>query len=386
MRDVGHPEISIVMPCLDEAETLERCVRKAQAAIEKHGLSAEIIVADNGSTDGSPQIAERMGARVVSVAERGYGAALKGGIDAARGTRIVMGDSDDSYDFSEMYPFIEKLREGYDLVMGTRLKGTITSGAMPWLNRWVGNPVLTGIGRLFFSSPASDFHCGLRAFSRDAYGRMGLVTTGMEFASEMVIKATLHGMRIAEVPITYHRHGRSRPSHLRRWRDGWRHLRFMLLYSPRWLFLYPGAALMLVGLVTGLWLLPGPRTIGTVTFDVHTLLYAAMAVVIGFQTVVFAVFSKVFAISEGLLPEDPRLTRLFRYVTLEVGLAVGTVLLLIGAAGSLYAFGVWGSRSFGPLNPPSTLRIVIPAVTSLTLGCQVVLSSFFLSILGLRRR
>jgi len=380
------PEVSVIMPCLNEAETLEICLRKAQAAIEKYGLSAEIIVADNGSRDGSREIADRCGARVVSVSERGYGHALRGGIDAARGRLVIMGDADDSYDFSEIYPFIEKLREGYALVMGTRLKGTILTGAMSWLNRWLGNPVLTGIGRLFFACPVSDFHCGLRAFTREAYCRMKLVTTGMEFASEMVIKATFGGMRIAEVPITFYKHGRSRPSHLRRWRDGWRHLRFMLLYSPRWLFLYPGVALMLLGFATGLWLLPGPRAIGRVTLDVHTLVYAAMAVVIGFQTITFAFFSKIFAITEGLLPEDPRLNRLFRYVNLEVGLLVGGALLLIGLAGSLYAFGAWGAHSFGALDPRRTLRIVVPAVTALTLGCQIILSSFFLSILGLRRR
>jgi glycosyltransferase involved in cell wall biosynthesis len=380
------PEVSVIMPCLNEAETLEVCLRKAQGAIQQHGLAAEIIVADNGSRDGSRDIAEWCGVRVVVVSERGYGNALRGGIEAARGRLIIMGDADDSYDFCEIYPFIEKLREGYDLVMGTRLKGTIMTGAMPWLNRWLGNPVLTGIGRLFFSSSVSDFHCGLRAFSREAYHRMNLVTTGMEFASEMVMKAAFSGMRIAEVPISFYKDGRSGPPHLRRWRDGWRHLRFMLLYSPRWLFLYPGVALMLLGLGTGLWLLPHPRAIGNVTLDVHTLVYAAMAVVIGFQTIAFAFFTKIFAITEGLLPEDPRLNRLFRYVTLEVGLIVGGALLLIGLAGSLYAFGAWGAHSFGPLDPPRTLRIVIPAVTALTLGCQIVLSSFFLSVLGLRRR
>lgn len=376
----------MIMPCLNEAETVEVCLRKAQAAIQKHRLSAEVIVADNGSTDGSQQIAERCGARVVSVPDRGYGNALRSGIDAARGRLIVIGDADDSYDFSEIFPFVEKLREGYDLAMGTRLKGNILPGAMPWLNRWVGNPLLTAIGRLFFACPVSDFHCGLRAFSKEAYRRMQLVTTGMEFASEMVVKASFNGMRIAEVPITFYKDGRSRPPHLRRWRDGWRHLRFMLLYSPRWLFLYPGAALMVLGLIAGLWLLPGPRVLGGVTLDVHTLLYAAIVVVIGFQAIAFAVYTKVFAISEGLLPEDPRLNKAFRYITLEVGLAVGAVLLVGGFVGSLYAVGAWGVRGFGPLDPSRALRIVIPSATALALGCQIILSSFFLSVLGLKRQ
>ncbi|MBD0327438.1 MAG: glycosyltransferase family 2 protein, partial [Pyrinomonadaceae bacterium] len=287
--------------------------------------------------------------------------------------------------FANLGPFIEKLREGYDLVMGNRFKGGIKSGAMPPLHKYLGNPVLTGIGRLFFRSPVGDFHCGLRGFSRQAYERLELHTTGMEFASEMVVKATLHNLRIAEVPTTLSPDGRSRAPHLRSWRDGWRHLRFLLLYSPRWLFLYPGLLLMMLGLAVGLWLFPGPRKLGGVTIDVHTMLFAAVAVVIGFQAVVFAVFTKIFAISEGLLPEDPRLSRVFRYVTLEVGLIVGALLLLAGLAGSLYAYIYWGEHSFGPLDTSRTMRVVIPSVTALALGSQTILSSFFLSILGLRR-
>jgi hypothetical protein len=297
-----------------------------------------------------------------------------------------MGDADDSYDFTRLRPFIEKLREGYDLVMGNRFEGGIEPGAMRPLHKYLGNPVLTSLGRLFFRSPVGDFHCGLRGFSKASIEKLNLRTTGMEFASEMVVKATLYGMRIAEVPITLSPDGRSRPPHLRSWRDGWRHLRFLLLYSPRWLFLYPGGLLMLLGLLAGLWLLPGPRTVGNVTLDVHTMLYAAAAVVLGFQAIIFAVFTKVFAISEGLLPEDPRLDKLFRYITLEVGLIAGALLLLLGLAGSLYAYIFWGERSFGPLNPSQTLRFIIPSVVALTLGFQPVLSIFFLSVLGLRRR
>jgi len=379
-------EVSVVMPCLNEAETLGTCIEKARRALRELNVAGEIVVADNGSTDGSQAIATRMGARVVPVEVRGYGSALMGGIAAARGTFIIMGDADDSYDFTDLRPFVAKLREGYDLVMGNRFTGGIKPGAMSPLHRYLGNPLLTGIGRLLFRSPCGDFHCGLRGFSKAAVVTLDLRTTGMEFASEMVVKATLHKMRITEVPTTLSPDGRSRPPHLRSWRDGWRHLRFLLLYSPRWLFLYPGALLMLLGLIAGLWLLPGPRAIGRVTFDVQTLLYAAVSVVIGFQAVVFAVFTKIFAISEGLLPEDPRLNKAFRFITLETGLVVGTTLLLIGLAGSLYAVGAWGVRSFGPLDASTTLRIIIPAVTSLTLGGQIVLSSFFLSVLGLRRR
>jgi glycosyltransferase involved in cell wall biosynthesis len=380
------PEVSIVMPCLNEADTLETCIMKAQRSLDELKIAGEIIVADNGSTDGSQAIVTRMGARVVSVEAKGYGSSLMGGISAARGKYVIMGDSDDSYDFTTLGPFIEKLREGYDLVMGNRFRGGIRPGAMPPLHRYLGNPVLTGIGRLLFRSPCGDFHCGLRGFRRAAIKDLDLRTTGMEFASEMVVKATLYKLRIAEVPTTLSPDGRSRAPHLRSWRDGWRHLRFLLLYSPRWLFLYPGALLMLLGLIVGIWLLLGPRIIGSITLDVQTMLYAAIAIVIGFQAVVFAVFTKIFAISEGLLPEDPRLNKAFNFINLEVGLVVGAGLLFLGIAGSVYAFGAWGSRSFGPLDPSETLRIVIPAVTSLTLGSQIVLSSFFLSILGLRRR
>jgi glycosyltransferase involved in cell wall biosynthesis len=378
-------EISIVMPCLNEAETLKICIMKAQQSLREHNIAGEIIVADNGSQDGSQALAASMGVRIVHVQAKGYGNALMGGIAATRGKYVIIGDADDSYDFTSLGPFIKKLREGYDLVMGNRFKGGIKPGAMPFLHKYLGNPVLTGIGRLLFGSPCGDFHCGLRGFNKAAIMRLSLRTTGMEFASEMVVKATLYKLRIAEVPTTLSPDGRSRPPHLRSWRDGWRHLRFLLLYSPRWLFLYPGAFLMLVGLGTVLWLLPNPRAIGHITLDVHTLLYAAMAIVIGFQAVVFAVFTKVFAMSEGLLPEDHRLNKVLRFINLEVGLVVGCVLLIIGLSGSMYALLTWGAHAFGPLDSSKVLRIVIPATTSFTLGFQIILSSFFLSVLGLRR-
>lgn len=379
-------EVSIVMPCLNEAETLETCIRKAQTSIQKHGLSAEVIVADNGSTDGSQEIAKRCEARLVSVVERGYGTALMGGIEAAHGKYIIMGDADDSYDFSNIYPFVEKLREGYDFVMGTRLKGKIMPGAMPWKNRWVGTPVLTGIGKLFFRCPASDFNCGLRGFSKDAYRVMDLRTTGMEFASEMIVKATLKQMRITEVPIILYQDGRSRPPHLHPWRDGWRHLRFLLLYSPRWLFLSPGIMLFFLGLLIFALLLPGSQSVAGIVFDVHTLLVGGLACILGFQLVSFAVFAKIFAVSEGLLPEDPFLHRAFRFITLEVGLIIGGALTLMGLGLLIWSLVYWGQRGFGPLDYVRSMRLVIPATTLLALGVLVAFSSFFLSFLGLRRK
>ncbi len=378
-------EVSIVMPCLNEAETLETCIRKSQKFLQDHAIAGEIIVADNGSADGSPDIAARLGARVVRVAEKGYGSALSGGFKAARGKYIVMGDADASYDFSNLMPFVEKLREGFDLVMGNRFKGGIAPDAMPALHRYVGNSLLTGIGRLFFSSPCGDFHCGLRAFTREAVRKMDLQTSGMEFASEIVVKATLLRMRIAEVPTTLSKDGRGRPPHLRSWRDGWRHLRFLLLYSPRWLFLYPGMALLAAGIFTLGLLLPRPVLFGRVVLDIHTMLYAGIAILIGFQSVAFAMFSKTFAISEGLLPRDPKLAKMFRYISLETGLAIGVCLMAAGALGTLYAVGRWEAQSFGNLDPALTMRIVIPSAVSFTLGIQIIFSSFFMSVLGLRR-
>ncbi len=379
-------ELSIVMPCLNEVKTLEACILKAQWAIADLGISAEIIIADNGSTDGSQALARRLGARVVDVPIRGYGAALLGGIAGASGRYIIMGDSDDSYDWTAIRPFVETLRDGYDLVMGNRFDGGIRPGAMPFLNRYLGNPVLTGIGRLFFRAPINDFHCGMRGFTKDAADRMQLHTTGMEFASEMVVKASLGTLRIAEVPTTLAQDGRGRQPHLRRWRDGWRHLRFMLLYSPRWLFLYPGLAMIAAGLLAGLWLLPGPRLVGGVEFDVHTLLYAAMAVLVGCQVVFFSMFSTVFATTEGLLPPPRPRDRVWPSMRLETGLAVGAILAAIGIAGSVYAVWIWKDTTFGALDPSRTLRTVIPSMLALVLGIQTIFNSFFLSLLGLKRK
>jgi len=384
--DAALIELTILMPCLNEAETVGQCVLKAQGFLRANGVTGEVIVADNGSTDGSQQIAERFGARLVSVVERGYGAALMAGVLQARGRYIIMGDADDSYDFTDLMPYLKALRDGNHLVMGNRFRGGIKPGAMPPLHRYFGNPILSWIGRIFFKSPIGDFHCGLRGFVKSAALRMDLRTTGMEFASELVVKASLLGMRVTEVPTILWTDGRSRPPHLRSWRDGWRHLRFLLMYSPQWLFLYPGMVIMLIGMGVMFWILPGTRRVGTVGIDIHTMVYAGLAVVVGFQSVVFAVFTKVFAISEGLLPQDPDLDRLFRYITLEVGVTVGASIALLGLAGTAYAVMSWMGRSFGPMDPGTLLRVVVPSGVCLTLGYQIVLSSFFLSILGLRRR
>jgi len=383
----GAFELTVVMPCLNESLTLATCIRKARACIERLGLHAEVVVADNGSTDGSQRIAEQEGARVVDVPERGYGAALYHGTRQARGRYVIMGDSDDSYDFSRLDAFVEKLRAGADLVMGDRFAGGIAPGAMPWKNKHIGNPALSEIGRLFFHSPVRDFHCGLRGYSREAFERMRLQTRGMEFASEMVIKATLLNMRIEEVPTTLSKDGRDRPPHLRPLRDGWRHFRFMLLYSPRWLFLYPGLLLMIAGLVLSLILLPGPLQLGSVAvLDVHTLLFAVTGILLGFQGVVFAFCARVYALQEQLLPEDRVLQRLLDHFTLEHGVIVGTVIFLAGMAGASYALLSWSISGFGPLDPSVTLRIAIPAAGAICLGGQIVMTSFFMSFLKLRRQ
>lgn len=379
-------ELTVLMPCLDEAETIAVCVDKALAYFESRNIDGEVLIADNGSTDGSQAIAERHGARVVPVPAKGYGNALQGGISAARGRFVIMGDADDSYDFSALDGFMEELRAGRELVMGNRFQGGIRPGAMPPLHRYLGNPVLSGIGRLFFKIPIGDFHCGLRGFSREAIQGLELHTTGMEFASEMVVKASLRKLRIAEVPTTLSPDGRSRPPHLRSWRDGWRHLRFLLLFSPRWLFLYPGATLMLLGIASMIWLATGPQSVGSLVLDVNTLVYSAAATICGFQAVAFAVFAKVFAINAKLLPPDRRIEALTKLFSMEVGIVTGSLLLVGGLVTSAYAVGFWGQASFGPLDPVVSLRIVIPAVTALVLGLQTVFSSFFLSVLGLKTK
>ena len=386
MNDASELELTILMPCLNEAETIEVCVRKARGFLEKNSIRGEVLIADNGSTDGSQAMAEAAGARVVPIPSRGYGAALLGGIQSARGTYIVMGDADDSYDFTALEPFLEKLRAGYELVMGNRFKGGIVAGAMPPLHRYLGNPVLTAIGRVLFRSPCGDFHCGLRGFRRDSIMTLGLNSPGMEFASEMVVKATLRDLRITEVPTTLSPDGRSRPPHLRSWRDGWRHLRFLLQFSPVWLFFYPGLLLLLAGAATMIWLLPGQRSAGGVYFDVNTLVFAAAGIVCGFQAIVFYVFAKTYAIRQGLLPNDTLVARLREVLRLEVGLIIGIALIVGGLALAARAIGLWETTSFGSLRPEQSLRTVIPSATLLILGVQVMFSSCLLSILQLETR
>jgi len=374
------------MPCLNEAETLGTCIDKALGFLERHRVAGEVLVADNGSSDGSQEIAKGHGARVIHVAEKGYGSALFGGISAARGRYVIMGDADDSYDFANLMPFLAALRDGHQLVMGNRFLGGIRPGAMPPLHRYLGNPVLTGIGRLLFNSRSGDFHCGLRGFDKRAIEGLNLQTTGMEFASEMVVKATLQRLRVTEVPTTLSPDGRSRPPHLRSWRDGWRHLRFLLLYSPRWLFFYPGMLLILVGLLLMTWLLPGPHRIGTITLDIHTMLYSSMAIILGVQAVSFALFAKVYGVAAGFLLENDRMTAIMASFTLERGLILGLGLVGLGLAGSLYAVYTWGSGSFGDLVPSSMMRIVIPSLTALAVGLQLMFGSFFLSVLKIPAR
>jgi Glycosyl transferase family 2 len=386
MTGTPTPELTILMPCLNEAETLGICIGKAQSYLEESGISGEVLIADNGSTDGSPDIASGLGARVTHVREKGYGAALIAGIKAARGRFVIMGDADDSYEFSDLDQFVDKLREGHELVMGNRFKGGIKPGAMPPLHRYLGNPVLSAIANLFFHSPVGDFHCGLRGFDRNAILDLDLSCTGMEFASEMVVKATLRQLDIAEVPTTLSPDGRSRPPHLRSWRDGWRHLRFLMLFSPRWLFLYPGLTLAGIGLLSMIWLLPGPRTVGSVTLDVNTLAFSAAAIVCGMQAVIFSLFATVFAVDAGLLPGRNNGKRFSSVVTLELGIIVGGLLTLAGLGAATYAVGFWGERAFGALDPTASMRIVLPSVTALILGLQLIFSSFFLSVLELPKR
>jgi hypothetical protein len=378
-------ELTILMPCLNEAETLGTCVRKAMGYLERAGLAGEVLVADNGSTDGSQEIARALGARVVPVAERGYGAALIAGIAAARGRFVIMGDSDDSYDFTALDPFVAKLREGFQLVMGNRFRGGIAPGAMPPLHRYLGNPVLSTIGRIFFRSPVKDFHCGLRGFERQAMLDLDLRAPGMEFASEMVVKATVNGLRIAEVPTTLSPDGRSRPPHLRSWRDGWRHLRFLLVFCPRWLFLIPGAALFLAGLLAMAALLPGPVRVAGVTFDVHTLLYAAGATVMGFQAVQFWVFARIYGAQQGVVPEARRLTAVLSRFGLEPALIVAGGLVLLGLGLGVASIAIWGGERFGALVGTAAMRLSIASVTAMLLGLQLAFGAFFVALLGMMR-
>ena len=379
-------QLTILMPCLNEAETLGTCIRKANAWITRSGIDGEVVIADNGSTDGSQALAQSLGARVIPVAQRGYGAALFHGSLAAKGEWIIMGDSDDSYDFSALDPFIARLGDGYDLVMGNRFLGGIAPGAMPWKNRYVGNPVLSWIGRVLFGCPARDFHCGLRGFRKDAFLRMDLRTTGMEYASEMVIKATLFGMRICEVPTTLSKDGRSRPPHLRPWRDGWRHLRFMLLFSPRWLFIIPSMLVLLSSLVVYLALLPGPHTIGGTVFDIHTLLFAQGGVVLGALGLSAGVAVRLFGMREGLLQTHVLLERARRSPVLEIGSLAGLAMVFVGLGTGIMAFSQWATTGFGQLVPGGVIREVSASTLLFVLGGVVLMTSLLFGFLSLPTR
>jgi glycosyltransferase involved in cell wall biosynthesis len=385
MNESGDIEVSVVMPCLNEQESIRQCIAMAKQGLERAGAAGEIVVADNGSTDGSQEIARGLGARVVDVPGKGYGAALMGGFQAARGEYVIMGDADGSYDFGHIEAFLERLRAGDDLIMGNRFKGGIEEGAMPFLHRYLGNPVLSFIGRLLFPSSIGDFHCGLRGFRRSILPTLDLQSPGMEFASEMVVKATLNDLRISEVPTTLSPDLRSRPPHLRTWRDGWRHLRFLLLFSPRWLFLYPGLALMAIGLVAMVALLPGELRIFGTGFDVHTLVYSSAMIVVGYQAILFAVFARIYATTSGFLPPKPWIEDLNEKVSLEAGALIGLGLVVAGLAMSVIALFTWGDTGFAQLDYRDTMRLVVPASTMLILGVQTVLASFFISILGIER-
>jgi len=385
----GEIELSVVMPCLDEADTISVCVEKALRALRDAGIRGEVIVADNGSTDGSQALATALGARVVPVSERGYGNALMGGIAAAHGRFVIMGDADDSYDFLEIPKFVEKLRQGYDLVQGCRLPaggGRVMPGAMPPSHRWIGNPAFSAMARHWFGAPINDVYCGLRGFTKEHYQRLDQRCTGMEFATEMIIKSSLGRAKIAEVPITLHPDGRkAHAPHLRTVRDGWRTLRFFLMYSPRWLFMLPGSALVLAGVIAYGLAMPAVTLLGA-TFDAHTLLFGSVFILCGYQSILFAVFTKVFGMRAGLMPDDPRMNRLFRHITLETGLVVSVLALLFG--GGLLGLAVlkWKMRDFGVLEYPETMRLVIPGATLTALGFQTLFSSFFISILGMGRK
>lgn len=379
-------ELTILMPCLNEAETLEVCINKAKTFLKNSGVVGEVLIADNGSTDGSVEIAKKCGARVEHVPVKGYGAALIGGCKAAKGKYVIMGDADDSYDFLKLMPFVEKLREGYELVMGNRFRGEIAKGAMPPLHRYLGNPVLSFIGRLFFPSEIGDFHCGLRGYEREAMLKLDLHTTGMEYASEMVVKATMYGLKMTEVPTTLSPDGRSRAPHLRSFRDGWRHLKFLLLHSPNWLFLYPGMVFCVLGLIITAALMFGPVQIGGVVFDIHTMLYGSAMIMIGTNMIFFSLFTRIYAIRTNFIPTKESVATKLANVTTEKGAVAGVLLTLAGIAMTIAAFVIWKDTSFGNLNPQEMMRMTIPALTLMVVGIEMIFASFFIGILNIKHQ
>jgi glycosyltransferase involved in cell wall biosynthesis len=382
--ETSELELTILMPCLNEAETVASCVGKARSFLQRTGIEGEVLVADNGSTDGSPELARNAGARIVQVTAKGYGSALLGGLRAARGRYVIMGDADDSYDFSRLDGFVESLRSGDTMVIGHRFRGGIRPGAMPWLHRYLGNPVLSFLGRLFFSTRIGDFHCGLRGVERAAALRLGLGAPGMEFASEMIVKAALARWRIGEVPTVLSPAGRSRPPHLRSWRDGWRHLRFLLMMSPRWLLLYPGACLIAAGVAAELAILRGPIVIHGVGFDIHTMLYAAGATILGLQLLLFSVVARTVGVVKNLMPMTDTLARFLRLFSLERGILLGASLGLAGLALAVYSVDTWARARLGALDPVSVMRIAIPSVTLMLAGGETLFASFLLGLIDVR--
>lgn len=376
-------ELTILMPCLNEAETLETCIKKAQTFLATNNVNGEILIADNGSTDGSREIAAKAGARVVPIKQRGYGAALIGGCEAAQGKYVIMGDADDSYDFLNLMPFLDKLREGYELVMGNRFKGGIAKGAMPPLHRYIGNPVLSFIGRLFYKSDIGDFHCGLRGYNTESIRKLGLQTVGMEYASEMVVKATLYKLKIAEVPTTLSPDGRSRAPHLRSFHDGWRHLKFLLMHSPSWLFLYPGIIFTAIGVVLMGFLVASTINIGSVGFDINTLLYASAMIMIGVNLILFNAFTRTYAEVSGFIPVKEKKKG---FLTVDRGIFVGFLLFFVGFLLTIIALVGWNKNGYGELNPQQMMRLTIPAVTSMVVGIQALFGSFFIGILKIKRK
>lgn len=378
-------ELTILMPCLNESKTLKSCINKAKLFLSTHHIDGEILIADNGSTDGSQDIARSLGARVVDIDEKGYGAALIGGCNAALGKYVIMGDSDDSYDFLNLMPFVEKLREGYELVMGNRFKGGIEPGAMPPLHRYIGNPVLSFIGRILYKSNIKDFHCGLRGYNRESILKLNLHTTGMEYASEMVVQATLHKLKICEVPTTLRKDGRDRPPHLRSWSDGWRHLTFLLMHSPNWLFLYPGLILFIIGLVFSVVLTIGPITLGSTTFSINTLLYSAMSTILGLQLILFFVLTKKYAAKTRFIPITKFDQKLVKF-TMNKGILVGACLVFLGIVGAITSVVIWSDTGFGNLTPEHMFRLTIPVLILIVCGIQLMFNSFFLGILEIRTK
>ena len=376
-------ELTILMPCLNEAETLEICIKKAMKSLKENNIKGEVLIADNGSTDGSQDIARRNGARVIDVAVKGYGSALIEGTKQAYGKYIIMGDSDDSYDFSNIMPFVEKLREGYELVMGNRFKGGIEKGAMPFSHKYIGTPVISFIGRLFYKSNIGDFNCGMRGYNREAILKLDLKTTGMEYASEMIVQSTLNGIKITEVPTTLKKDGRSRAPHLKSFQDGWRHLKFLLIYSPKWLFLFPGLLLLIIGLIGSIAFVFGDLQISNVVLGIHSRLYFGAMIVVGFQIIIFSLFAKVYAINSGMHPKEDKFTKFLKKITLEKGLILGIILTIIGLGLSIYSIILWKNAGWGELNPVDIMPITIPAVYLIIIGIQMMFASFILGVLNI---